>query len=117
MDEGYTGGTIYAMAQSRDGYLWVSTMDGLARFDGVQFDKFSEGNTPGLNGVVIAYFFEDGDGIFEYLPRQRVTPGRSGNSENVGQMREVVAARLRFDGPGQVPRERHQRVAGDVRRI
>ena len=37
VDEGYTGGTIYAMAQSRDGYLWLGTEHGLVRFDGSVF--------------------------------------------------------------------------------
>ena len=52
---------VTTLAQTRDGYLWVGTLDGLARFDGVQFDKFSEANTPGLNSVQIAHFFEDGE--------------------------------------------------------
>src|SRR5579862_6818511 len=52
---------VTTLAQTRDGYLWVGTLDGLARFDGVQFDKFSEANTPGLKGVIIADFFEDSE--------------------------------------------------------
>jgi ligand-binding sensor domain-containing protein/signal transduction histidine kinase len=35
--EGYAGGTIYAIAQSRDGYLWLGTERGLVRFDGSKF--------------------------------------------------------------------------------
>lgn len=31
---------IWALAQSRDGYLWLGTGAGLYRFDGVRFDKF-----------------------------------------------------------------------------
>lgn len=36
-DRGYTGGRIYAIAQSQDGYLWLGTENGLLRFDGVNF--------------------------------------------------------------------------------
>ena len=34
--EGFTRGTIFSMAQTPDGYLWLSTEFGLVRFDGVQ---------------------------------------------------------------------------------
>ena len=32
-------GTPQAIAQTRDGYIWVSTEDGLYRFDGMRFTK------------------------------------------------------------------------------
>jgi ligand-binding sensor domain-containing protein len=31
---------VNAIAQTRDGYLWLGTHDGLARFDGVRFKVF-----------------------------------------------------------------------------
>ena len=34
--EGFTKGTIFSMAQTPDGYLWLGTEFGLFRFDGVQ---------------------------------------------------------------------------------
>jgi len=34
--EGFTKGTIFSIAQTPDGYLWLGTESGLARFDGVQ---------------------------------------------------------------------------------
>ena len=34
--EGFAKGTIYSMAQTPDGYLWLGTEFGLLRFDGVQ---------------------------------------------------------------------------------
>jgi len=36
-DEGLPGNSVRAIAQTRDGYLWVGTREGLARFDGVRF--------------------------------------------------------------------------------
>lgn len=51
--------SIIAMTLTRDGYLWVGTRDGLARFDGVQFTFFNEGNTPGLKSSPIVKLFED----------------------------------------------------------
>ena len=39
-----------AITQDRQGYLWVGTQAGLARFDGVQFTTFNPENTPGPGG-------------------------------------------------------------------
>jgi signal transduction histidine kinase/ligand-binding sensor domain-containing protein len=36
-DNGFLGGTVYAICQSQDGYLWFGTERGLVRFDGVDF--------------------------------------------------------------------------------
>ncbi len=40
--------SVLALAQSQDGYLWIGTEDGLARFDGVRFVIFDKENTPEL---------------------------------------------------------------------
>jgi ligand-binding sensor domain-containing protein/signal transduction histidine kinase len=35
-----------ALAQTRDGYLWIGTSGGLVRFDGIRFTVFNRENTP-----------------------------------------------------------------------
>jgi ligand-binding sensor domain-containing protein/signal transduction histidine kinase len=40
--------TVTAITQTPDGYLWIGTYNGLARFDGVRFVTFDPGNTPEL---------------------------------------------------------------------
>ena len=47
-DNGLPQNLIRGVYQTPDGYLWIATLDGLARFDGVRFTTFSTGNTPGL---------------------------------------------------------------------
>jgi signal transduction histidine kinase/ligand-binding sensor domain-containing protein/CheY-like chemotaxis protein/HPt (histidine-containing phosphotransfer) domain-containing protein len=37
LPEGLPQNTVQALAQTADGYLWIGTQDGLARFDGVRF--------------------------------------------------------------------------------
>ncbi|MEM9529570.1 MAG: ATP-binding protein [Pseudomonadota bacterium] len=37
VDAGLPSATINALAQDQDGYLWIATTDGLARFDGLKF--------------------------------------------------------------------------------
>jgi signal transduction histidine kinase/ligand-binding sensor domain-containing protein len=40
--------TVRSVLQTRDGYMWAATSDGLARFDGVRFTVFNTVNSPGL---------------------------------------------------------------------
>ena len=47
-EHGLPDNGVKAIAQTRDGYLWIGTFNGLARFDGVTFTTFTRGNTPGL---------------------------------------------------------------------
>jgi ligand-binding sensor domain-containing protein/signal transduction histidine kinase len=51
--------SVIAMTQTRDGYLWLGTLNGLVRYDGFSFRVFDENNTPGLNSSQIVYLFED----------------------------------------------------------
>ncbi|MGN6556010.1 MAG: two-component regulator propeller domain-containing protein, partial [Verrucomicrobiota bacterium] len=50
---------IRAIAQSPDGYLWLGTFAGLARFDGSQFELFNIGNTPELSDNLINALYCD----------------------------------------------------------
>lgn len=47
-NDGLPQNTISDIAQTPDGYLWISTYDGLARFDGVTFTIFDRGTTPAM---------------------------------------------------------------------
>src|SRR6185503_18715528 len=48
--------TVVSLLQSRDGYLWVGTLHGLARFDGLNFTPFDDKD---LARSRILYLFED----------------------------------------------------------
>ncbi len=45
-DTGLPQNSVRAILQTRDGYLWVVTLDGIARFDGVRFMIFDRSNNP-----------------------------------------------------------------------
>ena len=47
-EDGLPHNYIFAVAQTRDGYLWVGTRNGLARFDGVWFTPVDWGPIKGL---------------------------------------------------------------------
>lgn len=60
---GLPQGIVRAIRQGPDGYLWVATMDGLARYDGVRITVFNRGNTPGFsaNRLESLYVSPNGD--------------------------------------------------------
>ena len=62
-ENGLPQNSVTAIVQSRDGYLWLSTFGGLARFDGARFTIFNSANTPGMKSNRITALFEDRRGI------------------------------------------------------
>lgn len=62
VEQGLPQNKVTAVVQTRDGYLWVGTYNGLARFDGVRFTVFDDNNTPELRSSRITSLFEAGDG-------------------------------------------------------
>lgn len=50
VEDGLPQNSILSITQTRDGYLWLGTQQGLVRFDGVRFTAFNVRNTPGLKG-------------------------------------------------------------------
>lgn len=57
--KGLPESVVFTITQTRDGYLWAGTLEGLARFDGLRFTTFDEANTPELNSSRIIKVFED----------------------------------------------------------
>jgi ligand-binding sensor domain-containing protein/signal transduction histidine kinase len=58
-EEGLPQSSVISVVQTRDGYLWLGTLNGLVRFDGNRFTIFDENNTPGLSSERIVCLFED----------------------------------------------------------
>src|SRR5271170_109306 len=51
--------SIISMVQARNGYLWLGTRNGLARFDGVHFTVFDESTTSNMSSIQTVKLFED----------------------------------------------------------
>ncbi len=71
---------IINIAQTPEGYLWVATVDGLARFDGVRFKIFNKSNTPEMpNNRIFAMFTDTAGRLwFNYLGDQTVVVYENG---------------------------------------
>ncbi len=51
--DGLPNDWVNSICQTQDGYLWVGTQEGLARFDGLGFTIFDSSNTPALTTATI----------------------------------------------------------------
>ena len=60
--DGLPQSSAQALARTPDGYLWVGTREGLARFDGVRFTVFDSGNEPAIPNKDITALHVDRDG-------------------------------------------------------
>jgi diguanylate cyclase (GGDEF)-like protein len=91
-EQGLPLNTVQSLYQTRDGYLWVGTAGGLARFDGVRFTTYDSSRAPEMASQPIFGFMEDAqgqlwightkgaaiyhNGIFESAISAEVTGGR-----------------------------------------
>lgn len=130
--DGLPQSEIRAIAQTSDGYLWIGSSGGLARFDGVRFVVFDRSNTPAFHddGILSLlasrdkslWIGTDGGGLLHYRNGQFETYGAKEGLTNlfvrallegrdgtlwIGTDRgffRFKAGRLeRLDGSGEVP--------------
>lgn len=61
-ENGLPQNSVHSIAQSSDGYIWLATEGGLARFDGLKFVVFDSENTPELRDNYIRFLLATRDG-------------------------------------------------------
>ncbi len=61
-EDGLPQNMVTSAVQTTDGYLWLGTYNGLARFDGAHFEVFDSRNAPGLRDQYVSCLFEDAHG-------------------------------------------------------
>lgn len=57
--EGLPQNTVTSILQTRDGYIWIATFGGLARFDGLKFTIFDAANSSAFTETRITSLYED----------------------------------------------------------
>ena len=60
--DGLPQNSVESIGQTSDGYLWIGTRQGLARFDGVQFVSFDRTALPDLGHILVSRLLVTSDG-------------------------------------------------------
>jgi signal transduction histidine kinase/ligand-binding sensor domain-containing protein len=61
VEDGLPQSSVYDIRHTRDGYLWLATLGGLVRFDGVRLVTFDRA-TPGIGSLRVRALHEDREG-------------------------------------------------------
>jgi PAS domain S-box-containing protein len=78
------------MLQTRDGYLWIATEDGLCRFDGIRIVTFRTTNTPGIPNNLIRCLLEDESGSLWIGTQHGLARYRDGRFEAIAGIASPV---------------------------
>jgi ligand-binding sensor domain-containing protein/signal transduction histidine kinase len=104
-DDGLPHSTVSAIAQTRAGYLWIGTHEGLTRFYGVEFEHYPARTTPGLASDYIECLTADTDGtLWIGLERGGVARWKEGTFEALAPLSSYSnrVYSLTRSGPGEV---------------
>jgi ligand-binding sensor domain-containing protein/signal transduction histidine kinase len=77
-EAGLPQNSVHSVVQTTDGYLWLATESGLARFDGYRFVVFDTDNTPELHSNEIRRLLETRDGALWIATPQGLTRLQNG---------------------------------------
>ena len=78
-EQGFSGGPVYAFAQTPDGYLWIGTERGLVRFDGLTFRGFQHSDAPNSpDGPVLGLLVDGQGGLWVRMQGQTLLRYRNG---------------------------------------
>lgn len=105
-EQGLPQNNINSIIQSRDGFLWLATLGGLARYDGVRFKIFNSANTPELQNSRITALYEDAQGVIwtghETGDLTRLADGRFESVNIPGAPHRELVQVITTDGQGNV---------------
>jgi len=101
LESGLPRDVVLALLQDRQGYLWVGTESGLARFDGAKFDVFRASGSGGLPDSLIRCLCEDGDGSILIGTQRGLARYENGRVEKLGDFEQPITALAR-DSEGRV---------------
>ena len=62
-ENGLPQNSVHQILQTRDGYLWIATEGGVARFNGIQFTAFNQENDPAFTSNDTCCLAEDRSGV------------------------------------------------------
>lgn len=103
MENGLPQNTVQALAQTRDGFIWLGTEVGLVRFDGSSFATFDKASSPALPGSDVQCLLATVDGSLwigtsEGLARMKEGTVKTFTSKDGLPGNQVRALGLNADG-------------------
>src|ERR1700690_366682 len=101
INEGLPNDVAVNLPQTRDGYLWFGTEDGLCRFDGVRIVTFRTVDNPGLPDNLIRCLLEDKAGTLWVGTQRGLSRYRDGKFQAVGGV-SVPVTDLASDAEGRL---------------
>lgn len=84
VEDGLPVGSINAMAQDDEGYLWLATMDGLVRFDGHHLQIYDSASHPGLDSNRLIRLERDGDALWLLTENRHLLRYADGEFQHLG---------------------------------
>ena len=114
--QGLPDNSVTAVLQTRDGFLWVGTAGGLARFDGIRFVPVVPATEKANQAIRVAALCEDatgrlwigtqGDGLFSYADERMTRYQTKTNplDETINSIAEDGAGRLWLGTPSGLNR-------------
>jgi signal transduction histidine kinase/ligand-binding sensor domain-containing protein len=105
-DSGLPQNIIRGIVQTPDGYLWIATLNGIARFDGVRFTTFDRSNSPGITANRFAAMVAGKNGdLWLYTEGGTIVRYHQSHFRTLGPaegVRENSARAITSDGHGQI---------------
>ena len=94
-DSGLPQNSVRGIVQAADGYLWVATLDGIAKFDGIRFTVFNKSNTPGItSNRFVAMAEGDGGDLWMASEDGNLIRYHAGHFERMEEQPDSVLIRL-----------------------
>ena len=85
IEDGLPQSSVHRILQSRDGYLWLATEGGAARFDGVTFTVYRHENEPAFTSDDLCCLAEGGDGSLWFGTADGLVRLRDGRFQRFGE--------------------------------
>jgi len=105
-DSGLPQNSVRGIVQAADGYLWVATLDGIAKFDGIRFTVFNKSNTPGItSNRFVAMAEGDGGDLWMASEDGNLIRYHAGHFEGMGEkngLRPHSVGAMTYDHRGGV---------------
>src|SRR6185436_17163180 len=95
VEQGLPHGTVRGLVQTRDGYLWLATYEGLVRFNGEEFRVFDQTTSPEMLSIAIRMLALDRDdtlwlgtnaGLMRFRGGKFETIAIPGGADSIGGM-------------------------------